>query len=147
MENRVYLISDIMKVLPHRYPFLLIDKIEILEDGVKGIGYKNVTVNEPFFQGHFPDNPIMPGVLQIEAMAQTAGFVIANKGGNLSKKSVLFMSVDKVKFRKPVVPGDCLKIYVEKVKERHNVFVCTGKIFVEEKLVAESELTAMVGTD
>lgn len=147
MENRVYLIQDIMKVLPHRYPFLFIDKIEIIEDGVKGIGYKNVTVNEPFFQGHFPDNPIMPGVLQIETMAQAAGFVIAIKGGSLSKKSVLFMNVDKVKFRKPVIPGDCLEVHVEKVKERRNIFVCTGKIFVEGKLVAEAELTAMVGAD
>jgi len=145
MESRVYLIQDIMKILPHRYPFLLIDRVEILEDGVKGTGYKNVTINEPFFQGHFPDNPIMPGVLQIEAMAQTAGFVIANKNGSLEKKNVLFMNVDKVKFRKPVVPGDCLEIHAEKIKERHNVFVCTGKVFVKDKLVAEAELTAMVG--
>ena len=144
MENKVYFISDIMKVLPHRYPFLLIDKMEIIEDGVKGIGYKNVTVNEPFFQGHFPNNPIMPGVLQIEVMAQAAGFVIATKGGDLSPKNVLFMNVDKVKFRKPVLPGDCLKVYAEKVKERHNIFVCTGKIFADDKLVCEAELTAMV---
>lgn len=145
MENKVYSIGDIMKVLPHRYPFLLIDKMEIVEDGVRGIGYKNVTVNEPFFQGHFPDNPIMPGVLQIEVMAQAAGFVIATKGGDLSKKNVLFMNVDKAKFRKPVVPGDCLKVCVEKIKESHGIFVCVGKIFVNDKLVSEAELTAMVG--
>ena len=144
MENRIYQIQDIMKVLPHRYPFLLLDRIEIIEDGTKGIGHKNVTINEPFFQGHFPNNPIMPGVLQIEAMAQSAGFVIANKGGNLNPGNVLFMNVDKAKFRKPVVPGDCLDIHVEKVKERRNIYVCTGKIFVNDVLVAEAELTAMV---
>lgn len=144
MENKVYFIQDIMKVLPHRYPFLLVDRVEIVEDGEKGIGYKNVTINEPFFQGHFPGNPIMPGVLQIEVMAQTAGFVIANKGGALEEQGVLFMNVNNVKFRKPVVPGDCLEVHVEKVKEHRNVFVCAGKIFVEGKVVAEAELTAMV---
>ena len=145
MEIKVYLIQDIMKVLPHRYPFLLLDKAEIIEDGVKGIGYKNVTINEPFFQGHFPGRPIMPGVLQIEAMAQTAGFIIANAGGKLEPAEVLFMNVDKVKFRKPVLPGDCLDIHVEKIKERHNIFVCAAKTYVGETLVSEALLTAMVG--
>lgn len=145
MEIRKYNIRDIMKVLPHRYPFLLLDTIEVIEDGAKGVGHKNVTINEPFFQGHFPDNPIMPGVLQIEAMAQAAGFVIANKGGNLEQGRVLFMSVDKAKFRKQVIPGDCLDIRVEKIKERRNIYVCAGKIFVGETLVAEAEMTAMVG--
>ncbi|MBO7097642.1 MAG: 3-hydroxyacyl-ACP dehydratase FabZ [Alphaproteobacteria bacterium] len=145
MEIRKYNIRDIIKVLPHRYPFLLLDTIEVIEDGAKGVGHKNVTMNEPFFQGHFPDNPIMPGVLQIEAMAQAAGFVIANKGGNLEQGRVLFMSVDKAKFRKQVIPGDCLDIHVEKIKERRNIYVCAGKIFVGETLVAEAEMTAMVG--
>ena len=145
MEIRKYNIRDIMKVLPHRYPFLLLDTIEVIEDGTKGVGHKNVTMNEPFFQGHFPDNPIMPGVLQIEAMAQAAGFVIANKGGNLEQGRVLFMNVDKAKFRKQVIPGDCLDIHVEKIKERRNIYVCAGKIFVGETLVAEAEMTAMVG--
>ncbi|MBO4294162.1 MAG: 3-hydroxyacyl-ACP dehydratase FabZ [Alphaproteobacteria bacterium] len=145
MEIRKYNIQDIMKVLPHRYPFLLLDTIEVIEDGTKGVGHKNVTMNEPFFQGHFPDNPIMPGVLQIEAMAQAAGFVIANKGGKLEQGHVLFMNVDKAKFRKQVIPGDCLDIHVEKIKERRNIYVCAGKIFVGETLVAEAEMTAMVG--
>lgn len=145
MEIRKYNIRDIMKVLPHRYPFLLLDTIEVIEDGAKGVGHKNVTINEPFFQGHFPGNPIMPGVLQIEAMAQAAGFVIANKGGNLEQGRVLFMNVDKAKFRKQVIPGDCLDIHVEKIKERRNIYVCAGKIFVGETLVAEAEMTAMVG--
>lgn len=145
MEIRKYNIRDIMKVLPHRYPFLLLDTIEVIEDGAKGVGHKNVTINEPFFQGHFPDNPIMPGVLQIEAMAQAAGFVIANKGGKLEQGRVLFMNVDKAKFRKQVIPGDCLDIHVEKIKERRNIYVCAGKIFVGETLAAEAEMTAMVG--
>jgi len=144
MENKIYNIQDIMKVIPHRYPFLLLDKVEIVEDGVRGIGHKNVTINEQFFQGHFPNNPIMPGVLQIEAMAQTAGFVIANKGGSLEPKNVLFMSVDKVKFRKSVIPGDCMEMHVEKVKERGRIFVCSGKTYVGETLVCEAEMTAMV---
>ena len=144
MANTVYLIDDLLKVLPHRYPFVMIDRLEVIEDGVKGIGYKNVTINEPFFQGHFPDKPIMPGVLQIEAMAQTAGAVIATKGGDLSPKGVLFMGVDKVKFRKQVIPGDCLTIHVEKLKERHNIFVCAAKAYVNDTLVSEAELTAIV---
>ena len=145
METKTYFIDDIYKVLPHRYPFLLIDRVDIIEDGVKGIGHKNVTINEPFFQGHFPDHPIMPGVLIIEAMAQTAGFVIATKNADLRQKNVLFMNVDKVKFRKPVLPGDCLDIHVEKINERHNIFVCAAKTYVGETLVSEALLTAMVG--
>ena len=144
MENRIYFIDDILKVLPHRYPFLLIDKIEIIEDGTKGIGYKNVTVNEPFFQGHFPNKPIMPGVLQIEAMAQAAGFVIANEGGNLTTANVLFMNVDKVKFRRQVIPGDVLELHVEKIKQHKKIFVCTAKAYVNDTLVSEAELTAMI---
>ncbi len=146
MDYKVYKIDDILKVLPHRYPFLMIDRMEIIENGVKGIGYKNVTINEPFFQGHFPGKPIMPGVLQIEAMAQAAGFVIAVSDEKLEPANVLFMNVDKVKFRRPVVPGDRLEIHVEKLKERKNIFVCSGKTFVDGNLVCEAELTAMVTT-
>ena len=114
------------------------------EAGIKGIGYKNVTINEPFFQGHFPSNPIMPGVLQIEAMAQTAAFVIASQNETLKQANVLFMGVDKVKFRRQVVPGDMLKICVEKVNQHRNVYVCAAKTYVDEKLVCEAILTAMV---
>ncbi|MBO4285109.1 MAG: 3-hydroxyacyl-ACP dehydratase FabZ [Alphaproteobacteria bacterium] len=144
MENKVYLISDILRVLPHRYPFVMIDRLEVLEAGVKGIGFKNVTINEPFFQGHFPSNPIMPGVLQIEAMAQTAGMIIATANGELKPANVLFMGVDKVKFRRQVIPGDTLEIHAEKLKERRNVFVCAAKAYVGGALVCEAELTAMV---
>ncbi len=146
MENKIYTITDIMKVLPHRSPFLLLDKVEVIEDGTKGIGYKNVTINEPFFQGHFPSNPIMPGVLQIEAMAQTAGFIIGAAGGDLSQKQVLFMGIDKVKFRQPVLPGDILEIHVQKLKQHRTIVVCSAKAYVNNKLATEAELTAMVNT-
>ena len=144
MEEKIYQIDEIMQVLPHRYPFLLIDKVKVTEKGVSGIGYKNVTVNEPFFQGHFPSNPIMPGVLLIEAMAQTAGFVIASEADELKKTGVLFMGVDKVKFRRQVIPGDVLELNVKKIKAHRNVFVCETKAYVGESLAAEALLTAMV---
>jgi len=144
MENKIYFIDDIMKVLPHRYPFLFLDKIEILEKGIKGIGYKNVTVSEPFFQGHFPSKPIMPGVLQIEAMAQTAAFVIAQGDDELKQHDVLFMGVDQVKFRRQVIPGDTLEMHVEKLKQHKNVIVCDSKTYVNGSLVCQAQLTAMI---
>lgn len=146
-ENKIYNIEDIMNFLPHRYPFLLVDRLEVEVPGEKGIGIKNVTMNEEFFQGHFPDNPVMPGVLQIEAMAQTAGaLVVAASGENAGDKkiSVLFMSIDGVKFRKPVKPGDQLRMHVEKVQARRNVFVFRGKSMVDDKVVSEAEFTAMI---
>jgi 3-hydroxyacyl-[acyl-carrier-protein] dehydratase len=108
--NKIIKIDKILKYLPHRYPFLLIDKVEIVESYQKAIGYKNVTMNEPHFTGHFPDNPIMPGVLIVEAMAQTAAVLVmaseeAEKG-SAKEKNVLFMGIENAKFRKPVLPGD-----------------------------------------
>ena len=148
-ENKIYNIEDIMNFLPHRYPFLLVDRLEVEVPGEKGVGIKNVTMNEEFFQGHFPGNPVMPGVLQIEAMAQTAGaLVVASSGENENtegkKISVLFMSIDGVKFRKPVKPGDQLRMHVEKVQARRNVFVFKGKSMVDDKVVSEAEFTAMI---
>ena len=146
-ENKIYNIEDIMNFLPHRYPFLLVDRLEVEVPGEKGIGIKNVTMNEEFFQGHFPGNPVMPGVLQIEAMAQTAGaLVVAASGENAGDKkiSVLFMSIDGVKFRKPVKPGDQLSMHVEKIQARRNVFVFRGKSMVDDKVVSEAEFTAMI---
>lgn len=144
--SKIYNIDEIMKMLPHRYPFLLVDRLEIEEPGVKGVGLKNLTMNELFFQGHFPNNPIMPGVLQIEAMAQTAGCVVMSADDDYAekKRGVLFMSVDGVKFRKPVRPGDQLKMHVEKIKERRNIFVFKGVGMVDDQVVSEAELTAMI---
>ena len=143
-ENRVYHIEEIMKFLPHRYPFLLLDRLEVEVPGEKGIGLKNVTMNEEFFQGHFPNNPVMPGVLQVEAMAQTAGAIVAASASEGKTPDVLFMSIDGVKFRKPVKPGDQLKMHVEKVQSRRNVYVFKGKTMVDDKVVSEAEFTAMI---
>ena len=145
-ENKIYNIDEIMKMLPHRYPFLLVDRLIVEEPGEKGIGIKNLTMNELFFQGHFPGNPIMPGVLQIEAMAQAAGCIVMAAEGNYEtqKCGVLFMSVDGVKFRKPVRPGDQLKMHLEKVKAHRNIFVFKGVSKVDDQVVSEAELTAMV---
>ena len=144
-ENKVYHIEDIMKLLPHRYPFLLLDRLEVEVVGEKGVGTKNVTMNEEFFQGHFPNNPVMPGVLQVEAMAQTAGAIVTAAAEGLDKTpNVLFMSIDKVKFRKPVKPGDQMKMHVEKIQSRRNVYVFKGQATVDDKVVSEAEFTAMI---
>ncbi len=145
-DIKVYRIEEIMKMLPHRYPFLLVDRLEVEIPGEKGVGIKNVTMNEEFFQGHFPGNPVMPGVLQIEAMAQTAGAVVVAAHDNYaeSKRNVLFMSIDGVKFRKPVKPGDQLRMHVEKVRERRNIFVFKGEAKVDDQVVSEAEFTAMI---
>ncbi len=138
-------IAKIMKLLPHRYPFLLVDRIRDMNQDISAVGIKNVTINEPYFQGHFPDFPVMPGVLIIEGMAQTAGAlaVHANNAEN-DPIRVFFMSIDKAKFRRPVLPGDTLHYHVEKVRSRGTVwrFRCEAK--VEGKLAAEAEIGAMV---
>ncbi|MBI2884957.1 MAG: bifunctional UDP-3-O-[3-hydroxymyristoyl] N-acetylglucosamine deacetylase/3-hydroxyacyl-ACP dehydratase [Candidatus Omnitrophica bacterium] len=131
-------ILQIQKVLPHRYPFLLVDRITSLTD-TKAVGLKCVTMNDYFFRGHFPNRPVMPGVLIIEAMAQVGGILILNKGENLGKLAY-FMSVDKVKFRKPVVPGDQLVLEAELVKLRSRTGQLSGKAYVDGKLVCEGEL-------
>jgi len=136
-------VKEIQKLLPHRYPFLLVDRIIELEPEVKAVGIKNMTINEEFFQGHFPGNPIMPGVLIIEAMAQVAG-VLAFRSGANEGRSVYFMSIEKVKFRKPVIPGDQLRLEVDILQHRGNVWKFSGKAVVDEKVAAEAEFTAMV---
>lgn len=133
---------EIQKILPHRYPFLLIDRIIELEPDVKITGIKNVTINEPFFQGHFPTNPIMPGVLIIEAMAQTAGILAIHSGAK--GETVYFMSIEKAKFRKPVIPGDQLRFEIKILQRRNNVWRFSGEAFVNDNLVSEAEFTAMV---
>ncbi|MBE6446878.1 MAG: 3-hydroxyacyl-ACP dehydratase FabZ [Alphaproteobacteria bacterium] len=138
-------INEIQECLPHRYPMLLIDKVTELKLGESAVGIKNVTFNEPFFQGHFPARPIMPGVLIIEAMGQTAG-VIVSKTMNLEKSGglVYFMAIDGVKFRKLVEPGDTLHLKVYKEKSRGNVWRFKGEAYVEEVLVAEGSFMAMI---
>lgn len=135
-------VIDIMKKLPHRYPFLLVDRIIAMEPNVSITGIKNVTINEPFFQGHFPGQPIMPGVLIIEAMAQVGGVLAFSTGTDA--KSVFFMSIEKAKFRKPVVPGDQLKMELRVLHQRGNVWKLSGVAKVEDKVVAEADITAML---
>ena len=134
--------TEIMGVLPHRYPFLLVDRLEEVEEGKKVFGYKNVTINEPFFQGHFPDHPIMPGVLIIEAMAQVGGAytsVVDNVGEN---KVTYFVGIDKARFRKPVLPGDVLRMELEIMSKRRGIYQFAAKAYVGETLVAQAELKA-----
>jgi len=136
---------DIMDVLPHRYPFLLIDTILELERGKRIVGIKNVTFNEPFFQGHFPDLPIMPGVLLIEAMAQTGGVLaLSYEPEKVKDKNFYFSNIDKVRFRKPVLPGDQVRFEVEVIKQRSSVWRFKGKAFVGDALVAEGELQGII---
>ncbi|MDP3259812.1 MAG: 3-hydroxyacyl-ACP dehydratase FabZ [Thermodesulfovibrionales bacterium] len=135
-------IMGIQDMIPHRYPFLMIDRIVEMEPNVRAVGIKNVTVNEPFFQGHFPGNPIMPGVLIVEAMAQVAGVLAFSSG--MQGSSVYFMSIEKAKFRKPVVPGDQIKLEIKVLQQRGNVWRFSGLALVDEKVVSESEFTAML---
>ncbi|MBL7181130.1 MAG: 3-hydroxyacyl-ACP dehydratase FabZ [Pseudomonadota bacterium] len=144
--EKTYDIQKIMKILPHRYPFIMIDRILELVPGEKVVALKNVTINEPFFQGHFPGDPIMPGVLIIEAMGQ-AGAVLAAESMNREREGTLiyFMAMDKVKFRKPVVPGDQLIFKMQFLKQRSQTFKMSGIAFVDDKRVAEAELMATFG--
>ncbi|MFH0845644.1 MAG: 3-hydroxyacyl-ACP dehydratase FabZ [Pseudomonadota bacterium] len=141
--------ADIIKILPHRYPFLFVDRITELELGEKVVGIKNVTINEPFFQGHFPGNPIMPGVLIIEAMAQVGGVLarlsISSVMDDPERDSIYFLSMDKVKFRKPVLPGDQIVFELKALRTGSRVWKMAGKAFVKDDLVAEAELMATIG--
>ena len=139
-------INEILKMLPHRYPFLLVDTIKNVVPGESGIGVKNVTFNEPFFEGHFPENPVMPGVLQIEAMAQTAGVIVVTSFPKEEQDGcrVFFMTVDDVKFRKPIIPGDVVEMKVKKEQAVRNVFKFRAESYVNGKLVAQAVFSAMV---
>ncbi len=138
-------IARVMKLLPHRYPFLLIDRIRDMDRDESCVGIKNVTINEPFFQGHFPLYPVMPGVLIIEAIAQTAGALcVHNAGKEDIPQIVYFMGIDKAKFRKPVVPGDQLLLHVKKIRSRGPVWRFYGEAKVDGQLVAEAEISAMI---
>ena len=136
-------IRGIESLLPHRFPFLLVDRVIEMDIGKKAVGIKNVTINEGFFQGHFPGNPIMPGVLIIEALAQLAG-ILAFHSGVVKGSSVYFMSIEKAKFRKPVIPGDQVQLEINVLQHRGNVWKFSGHALVDDKLAAEAEFTAMV---
>ncbi len=138
-------VEGLMRLIPHRYPFLLIDRLTNIVPGESATGIKNVTINEPFFQGHFPGHPVMPGVLIIESMAQTAGALVMHTIGLGSEgRVVYFMSIDSARFRKPVVPGDTLTINAVKQRSRGNIWKFSAKALVGETLVAESVFSAMI---
>ena len=145
----MYDVVKIQEILPHRFPFLLIDRVTKLENGAMIEGYKNVTIGEQIFQGHFPDHPIYPGVMIIEGMAQAGGILAfesmsAGEQENIQNKVVYFMSIDKAKFRSPVTPGDRLDYKLTVIKHRGNIWVLDAKSYVDGKLVAEAELKAMI---
>ncbi len=138
-------IHRIVEMIPHRYPFLMVDRLLDVVPGESAVGLKNVTANEPFFQGHFPGRPVMPGVLIIEAMAQTAAvIVVASLGQAAEGKLVYFMSIENARFRKPVEPGDQLRLYCRKERQRANVWRFTGEARVGDTVVAEAVYTAMI---
>jgi beta-hydroxyacyl-ACP dehydratase FabZ len=137
-------IQEIMEILPHRYPFLLVDRILLVEPGKKIVGLKNVTINEPFFEGHFPVFPIMPGVLLIEAMAQVGGILAICSGQDKTGRIPYFMGIDRARFRHPVGPGDTLNITVTTRNVRGSSWKMQGEIHVNEKLVCEAEIMAMI---
>lgn len=137
-------IATVLRMLPHRYPFLLVDRVIDIDGDDSGIGIKNVTFNEPHFQGHFPGNPVFPGVLMIEGMAQTAGVLCLTKLGSVKSNKVYFLTIDKAKFRKPVVPGDTLEFHMTKIAQRRTMWWYRGIAKVAGHIVAEAEVGAMV---
>jgi 3-hydroxyacyl-[acyl-carrier-protein] dehydratase len=138
-------IAGVMQMIPHRYPFLLVDRVIEISADRSAIGIKNVTINEAFFQGHFPSNPVMPGVLIIEAMAQTAAVLVVHSlGPSAAGKLVYFMSIENARFRKPVTPGDQLRIHVNKDRSRGNVWKFSAEAKVDGRLVAEATYAAML---
>ena len=135
--------TDILRLLPHRYPFLLVDRVIDIRGDEHGIGIKNVTINEPHFQGHFPENPVFPGVLMIEGMAQTAGVMCIIASGS-TPKSVFFLTIDKAKFRKPVLPGDTIEYHMNRIQRRRTMWWFRGEAKVNGQIVAEAEVGAMI---
>jgi 3-hydroxyacyl-[acyl-carrier-protein] dehydratase len=138
-------ISVVLKMLPHRYPFLMVDRVIDIQGDDHGIGIKNVTANEPHFQGHFPGNPVFPGVLMIEGMAQTAGVLCLIKLKTMQPKAVFFLTIDKAKFRKPVFPGDVIEYHMNKISQRGNMWWFRGEAKVAGRIVAEAQVGAMIG--
>ncbi|WP_036290637.1 3-hydroxyacyl-ACP dehydratase FabZ [Methylosinus sp. PW1] len=138
-------VHQILELLPHRYPFLLVDRIIDIRGDESGVGLKNVTFNEPQFQGHFPENPVFPGVLMVEAMAQTAGAIAAHMLPKGSNRKVFFTTIDKAKFRRPVTPGDRLEFHVVKKARRRDIYWYACRALVDGALVCEAELSVMIG--
>jgi 3-hydroxyacyl-[acyl-carrier-protein] dehydratase len=136
-------IAKVLAMLPHRYPFLLVDRVIDIKGDEHGIGIKNVTINEPHFQGHFPENPVFPGVLMIEGMAQTAGVMCIIASGS-TPKSVFFLTIDKAKFRKPVLPGDTIEYHMTRIQRRRTMWWFRGEAKVAGQIVAEAEVGAMI---
>lgn len=135
-------IKEIMRILPHRYPFLLVDRIVDFEKGKRIVGIKNVTINEPFFVGHFPENPVMPGVLMIEAMAQVGGILVLKSNEEYGKKDVYFAAIKEAKFKRVVTAGDQLRIEVELIGNKRNLYFFKGKILVDNVIAVEAEFVA-----
>jgi len=142
LEKTKFDINDIIKILPHRYPFILIDKIEIVEPGISLTALKNVTINEPFFQGHFPGQPIMPGVLSLEVLCQAGSFLMLNQVDDPLEKNMFFTTVEKAKYKKPITPGDQLQIEVELVKRKLNLCKFHGKCKINGELAVDALFTA-----
>ena len=140
-----YDIGKILEFLPHRYPFILVDRVLEIVPDERIVGLKNVTINEPFFQGHFPGTPVMPGVLIIEAMAQVGGILVYASLADKNKRLIYFMGIDRARFRKPVIPGDQLRLDINWTKRRGDVSKMSAKATVDGVLVAEAEIMAMVG--
>jgi len=141
-------IRDILRLLPHRYPFIMVDRLTDMRGDEHAVGIKNVTINEPQFMGHFPENPVMPGVLVIEGMAQTAGTLVLWYLGTAARgRKVYFLTIDKAKFRKPAIPGDTIEYHVDKMANRRNMWWYRAKALVNGAVVAEAEVGAMIAED
>ena len=141
-------INEILRLLPHRYPFVMVDRLTDMRSDDHAVGIKNVTFNEPQFTGHFPDNPVMPGVLLIEGMAQTAGVLcLWHLGSEAGKRHVYLLTIDKAKFRKPATPGDTIEYHVDKIGNRRNMWWYKAKAMVNGVLIAEADIGAMIAED
>jgi len=140
-------IREVLRLLPHRYPFLMVDRVIDMRGDEHAVGIKNVTFNEPQFMGHFPDNPVMPGVLVIEGMAQTAGALCSRHLGGAAGRKVYFLTIDKAKFRKPAIPGDTIEYHVDKIAHRRNMWWYRAEAKVNGVLIAEAEVGAIITED